>query len=158
VIRFSANPFRSKSLSAVLVASLALGTVATLGSARAETKSNDPTIIARQELMDKIKNASGVLGGMAGGKIDFDQTKAAEAAAALAAAAASIPAHFETEVQDKATEGKPEIWLNFADFTSKADALYAAAQSVDSSSAEGLKTSMGPIGGACKACHSAYRM
>jgi cytochrome c556 len=95
---------------------------------------------------------------MAGGKIPFDATAAAAAKAALAAAAAEIPAKFEPQATDPVTEAKAEIWTNWDDFVAKSEALLKAAEAVDTTSAETIGAGMGAIGGACKDCHTTYRM
>ncbi len=58
-------------------------------------EATDPTVRARQELMDGISVSAKLLGDMAGGKTAFDAAAAATAREALVAAAARIPAAFE---------------------------------------------------------------
>lgn len=118
----------------------------------------NPVVKTRMDTMGVIRANTGVLGDMASGKAAFDADKATEAAAALAAAAATIPQVFEPNETDPVSEAKPEIWANFGDFTGKADALYKAAQAVDASSLDTLKAGMGGVGGACKDCHTTYRI
>ncbi|MFT4151057.1 MAG: cytochrome c [Paracoccaceae bacterium] len=118
----------------------------------------DPTVLARQQVMKHVGGGMKALGDMAGGKTAFDAAKAAEAKAALVAAAAEIPAKFKPQASDPASEAKPDIWTNWDDFLAKASALETAAKAVDTGSADTLKAGMGAVGGACKACHSAYRM
>ena len=65
---------------------------------------------------------------------------------------------FEKAGVDPASESKPEIWTNWDDFVKKANDLNAAATALDASTLEGVQAGMGAIGGACKACHTAYRM
>lgn len=117
----------------------------------------DPTAKARQELMDTIGMNVKVLGDMAGGKAAFDAAAAAAAKDALIAASAEIPAKFETEASDPKSNAKPAIWTNWADFTTKAQALNTAATALDTASLETVQAGMGAVGGACKDCHTAYK-
>ncbi|MDP5344932.1 MAG: cytochrome c [Paracoccaceae bacterium] len=118
----------------------------------------NPAAIARMQLMKTIGANTKVLGGMAGGKIGFDAAAAAAAKAAIVAAAGEIDAKFAPKETDPASEAKPEIWTNWADFSAKGMALKTAAESLDPASLDGIKAGMGAIGGSCKACHSVYRM
>ena len=118
----------------------------------------NPAVKARMELMGKVKDATGVLGGMAKGEMDFDETKASAARAALIEHAAAIPAAFEANETDPKSTAKAEIWLNWADFTEKAGALGAAAEAMDTSAQEWLGAGMGGLGGSCAGCHKVYRV
>jgi cytochrome c556 len=128
------------------------------GVAIAKEGVKDPQVKARQELMSVVAGNTKTLGEMAGGKIPFDATAAAAAKAALAAAAAEIPAKFEPQATDPVTEAKAEIWTNWDDFVAKSEALLKAAEAVDTTSVETIGAGMGAIGGACKDCHTTYRM
>jgi cytochrome c556 len=121
-------------------------------------KATEPAAMARQDLMDTIGKNVKILGEMAGGKAAFDATAAADAKAALAAAAAEIPVKFEPQTTDPESKVKPEIWADWDNFISKANGLGAAATAMDTTTVEGVQAGMGAIGGACKDCHSAYRM
>jgi cytochrome c556 len=143
-----------KSVTKLLIGAFAL--VATV--VFAETESTDPTVIARQELMKTIGMNTKVLGDMAGGKAPFDAAAAEAAKVALVAASADIAAKFEANVTDAGAEAKPDVWTNWEDFTAKGMALNAAATALDASSVETIGAGMGAVGGACGACHKAYRM
>ena len=136
-------------------AAFALALVATVAIAAEAT---DPTVKARQELMDVIGMNTKVLGEMAGGKIAFDAAAAGAAEAALVAASADIAAKFEPQATDPKSEAKPEIWTNWADYQAKATALNTAATALDATTVEGVQAGMAGVGGSCKACHSAYRL
>lgn len=142
-------------LSRALCAALVLAAGAAIAQ---EKEPQNPAVKARVEVMHAVRANTGILGDMASGKAAFDAAKAEAAKAALAAAAADIAPKFEAQETDPASEAKPEIWANFADFTAKAKSLEEAATMVDASSAETLKAGMGAIAGTCKACHSIYRM
>lgn len=139
---------------AVLLTGFALAATALYAAER-----TDPNAIAREELMETVGKNTKVLGDMAGGKAEFDAAAAEAAKAALVEAAAKIPATFETQgAADPASEAKPEIWANWDDFVKKAGALETAATALDASSLEAVQAGMGAVGGACKDCHTSYRM
>lgn len=134
------------------------GLIMAAGVAYAEVEPTDPVVIARQDLMKTIGKNVKTLGDMAGGKADFDATGAEAAKAAIIAASAEIGAKFEPQSTDPGTEAKPEVWTNWEDFLKKAGVLNAAATSLDATSLDGIKAGMGGVGGACKDCHTTYRM
>lgn len=128
------------------------------GMAHAEGEAADPTVKARIALMKTMGGSAKMLGEMASGKAPFDAAMAAEAKAALVAASADIAAKFETPATDPASEALPAIWTSWDDFVAKAGALNTAASAIDTTSADTVKAGMAAVGGACKACHTAYRM
>lgn len=141
----------------VVTKTLVAGLLLVAGVAVA-AEATDPTVKARQELMDTIGANTKVLGDMAGGKTAFDAAAAEAAKAALVAAAADIPAKFEPQATDPKTTAKAEIWTNWDDYLAKAKALGDAAAALDAASVEGVQAGMGAIGGTCKDCHSTYRI
>ncbi|NGQ90187.1 cytochrome c [Rhodobacter sp. HX-7-19] len=136
---------------------LALGLALVAGVAMA-AEATDPTVKARQELMDVIGMNTGILGKMAGGETPFDAAAAEGAKAAIAGAAAEIAAKFEPQAADPKSTAKEDIWANWDDFVKKGDALKAAAEAMDATTLEGVQAGMGAIGGSCKDCHSTYRI
>jgi cytochrome c556 len=142
-----------------LIKAFALGAILAAGGAYAQEDPTDPNAIARSDLMKMVGMNTGILGNMAGGKEPFDAAKAEGAKAALIDAAAKIEATFMDQgAADPASEAKPEIWANWDDFLAKAKALGDAAGAVDVASAETIGAGMGAIGGACKDCHTSYRI
>jgi cytochrome c556 len=135
---------------------LAIGLLSVAGVAIAADAS-DPTVKAWQTLMDGQGASAKILGDMAGGKTEFDAAKAAEAAASLAASSAMIPDVFRTQASDPKSKASPKIWADYSGFEAKAADLMKAAQSMDTSTVEGVGAGMGAIGGACGACHKAYQ-
>ena len=117
----------------------------------------DPTVKARQDLMDSNGGAMKALGGMAKGEIAFDAAAAAAAQATLVANAADIAAKFKDQATDPASRAKPEIWTNWDDFAAKAGDLGKAAAALDTASLDTLKAGLGAVGGACGACHQLYK-
>lgn len=138
---------------------VAIGAMLAASVAFAEGDASDPAAKAREDVMKAIGGAIGTLGGMAKGEIAYDAAAAEAAKAAMIAAAGGVAAAFETQGGEDATsEAKPEIWTSWDDFVKKADALTAAATAADVSSAETIGASLGAIGGACKDCHTSYRV
>lgn len=127
-------------------------------AAFAETEPTDPIVIGHQDLMKSIAGASKTLGGMASGSTAYDAAAAEAAKTLLIGDAADIAVKFKEPGNDPASGAKPEIWTNWNDFMAKANALSVAATALDVASAEGIKAGMGAVGGACKDCHSTYRL
>ena len=138
---------------------IAVATILAASSAYAEEEPTDPKAIAREELMKIVGKNTGVLGDMAGGKSAFDAAAAGAAKTALVEASAKIAETFkEPGAADPASSAKPEIWTNWEEFLKKADALNAAATAMDLASAETIGAGMGGLGGACKDCHTTFRV
>ena len=79
----------------------------------------------------------------------------------ISSSAVRMPALFEGQGPSDQSRAKAEIWLNFDDFTAKANALKIAADSVAADAADGKlgsdpTTIVGKIGATCGACHKAY--
>ncbi len=108
--------------------------------------------------MKSFGGAAKALGGMASGEVAYDATAAEAAKANLVAGSADVHVKFEKAGNDPASGAKPEIWTNWDDFVGKANALNTAATALDVASAEGIKAGMGAIGGACKDCHTTFRV
>lgn len=142
-----------------MIKAFAIAAVLVAGAAYAEEDPTDPSAIARGDLMKMVGKNTGILGDMAGGKAAYDAAAAEAAKAALIEAAGKIEATFmEQGAADPASEAKPEIWTNWDDFLVKAKALGDAAGAIDVASAETIGAGMGTIGGACKDCHTTYRV
>ncbi|NBZ86688.1 c-type cytochrome [Stagnihabitans tardus] len=135
---------------------MVLGAVLAGGIAFAEG-ANDPDVKARQELMGTFGGAMKALGDMAGGKVAYDAAAAEAAKKALVDGSAGIEAAFKNNATDPAGKAKPEVWTAWDDFVAKAGDLNTAAGALDVTSAESIGAGMGGIGGACKACHTAYK-
>ena len=138
---------------------LIIGATLSAGAAFAEEERTDPNAIAREELMETIGKNVGIIGDMAGGKTAFDAAAAEGAKAALVEATGKIEATFKDQgAADPASEAKPEIWANWEDFLKKDKAASDAANALDVASVETIKAGMGALGGACKDCHTTYRI
>ena len=135
----------------------------TFGSAVAQQGGN-PAVNARKAVMQLYAFNLTTLGGMAQGKIDYDAAAASGAASNLAALTqmnqmAMWPGGSDNS-NDPNTRALPALWENFPDVGAKAGALAEAAAAMESAAGEGLdalRGAMGPLGGACAACHESYR-
>lgn len=138
---------------------LAVGAILIAGAAFAEGDRTDPNAKARSDLMRTIGKNTGILGDMAGGKAAYDAAAAEAAKAAIIEASATIETAFKEQgAADPASEAKPEIWTNWDEFLKDAGALNAAATALDVASAETIGAGMGALGGACKDCHTEFRV
>ncbi|WP_162798533.1 c-type cytochrome [Sulfitobacter sp. SK012] len=141
-----------------------LAIVSTTAVADGHDKAAAAAVGARSAQMGLVAYHTGILGGMAGGKVPYD-AEVAKAAATNLHAAASLArvTMWVAGTEQGAVPGsraKAEIWSDAAGFEEKfamlekasADMIDAAGTDLDS-----LKAGMGAVGGTCKACHEAYR-
>ena len=139
----------------------ALTLVLTLGiatAALAHSGVKNAAVKARMNLMVEIKEATGVIGGMAQGKMAFDATKAAAAQQALLAASQKVVAAFEAEETDPKSEAAARIWTDWDGFVTEANALEAAAGALQTASLDDLRAGLRDIGKSCGGCHMTYRI
>jgi len=143
-----------------LVKALLISAVLFTGAAQAQDlEPTDPNAIAREAVMKVIGKNIGILGDMAGGKTAYDAAAAEAAKAGMIEAAGKIEASFmDPGAPDPASTAKPEIWANWDDFLVKAKALSDAAGALDVASVDTIGAGMGALGGACKDCHTTYRI
>lgn len=137
---------------------LIAGLILVAGAAIAKEGVKDPTVKARMDLMSTIGMNTKTLNEMVAGKVAFDAAAAQAAKDGIIAASTEITAKFEPEATDPVSEARPELWMMLDDFAVKANALNAAATALDTSSLDSVKAGMAGLGGACKDCHSTYRM
>lgn len=136
-----------------------VGAILAAGAAFAEGDRTDPNAKARSDLMRTIGKNTGILGDMAGGKAAYDAAAAEGAKAAIIEAAGQIETAFKDQgAADAASEAKPEIWAAWDEFLADAKKLGEAASAMDVASAESIGAGMGALGGACKDCHSEFRV
>ena len=143
-----------KSAKAVILAAI----IATTGVAFA-TEGSVGMVKVRQDIMGFNGGAMKALGDMVkSGTID--EAVAQTALRTLQINAQNIPIVFETNDLTPPTKAKPEIWTDFEGFKTKADGLEAAATAALAGAMDAgtLGAAMGALGGACQACHEAYRL
>jgi cytochrome c556 len=120
---------------------------------------------ARQAHMDLYAFNLGTLGGMAQGGMPYDAATAQAAADNIVALTTiNQMAYWLPGTEAGAVEGsraKAEIWANIEDMMAKGAALDTAAAAMQAAAGvdlAALQAAMGPLGGACGACHQSYRV
>ncbi|WP_426035130.1 c-type cytochrome [Cypionkella sp. TWP1-2-1b2] len=118
----------------------------------------------RHGLMLQMASDLGTLGGMAKGEVAYDKTSATKAAANVAAIASVISmAQFPIGSENGKSADSyalADIWAKQDDFLAKITDLNNAAammQTAAATDSAAIKASMAQLGGACSACHKAYR-
>lgn len=139
----------------------------TVGAVLADSHANNPFaagIKARQAHMQLYAFNLGILGAMAKGETEYD-ADAATLAASNIVHIASIhqPQAWAPGSDNSAVEGTralPALWQNFSDAGEKSKELFAAAEAMRAVAGDGPEAvgdAMRRLGGACGACHKAYR-
>ena len=148
----------------VTVFALAGGlTAAVLGSAIAQ-ESENAAIKARTSVMQLYAFNLGALGAMAKGEVEYDAEAASKAANNLVTLtqvdqSAMWPPGSDN-ASDPTSRALPAIWENYPDVSAKGKAMSDAALAMQSAAGQdldALRAAMGGLGGACSACHKAYR-
>lgn len=118
----------------------------------------------RHGLMLQMASDLGTLGGMAKGDVAYDKASATKAAANVAAVASVISmAQFPAGSENGKSADSfalADIWAKQDDFLAKITDLNNAAAAMQTAAAtdgDAIKASMAQLGGACSACHKAYR-
>ena len=130
-------------------------------SASAQFAKPEDAIKYRKSALFVMQQNFGRVAAMASGKVPFDAKSAADSAA-TAEFAAKLPWAAFGEGTDKGdTRAKPEIWKERAKFQEYADKMQAEmsklAVAAKAGNLDGVKAAVAATGGACKACHDAYR-
>jgi len=131
--------------------------------AGSHTTPEGQAVAARHAHMDLYQFNLGILGNMAKGAVDFDEAVAMGAAKDLAALAnmsqASywIPGTSSTDIEG--SRALPAAFTDMEDAIAKSMALAEAANAMAEAAGtlDGVKANLGKVGGACGACHKAYR-
>lgn len=141
---------------AIVIAGLATASIAQDGPTREQK--------ARQGLMGVLGMNLGVLGAMAKGEMPYDAAKAEAAAASIVGVAMVDQSMLWPEGSDNAssmtTRALPAIWEKPDEFSKDWTDLGVAADNMQiaaSESAQAIGAAMGEMGGACSACHKAFR-
>jgi cytochrome c556 len=148
----------------IAAAGAVAGAVLASGAIAEEEDPFADAVEMRHGLMLQMATDLGKVGAMAKDEAPYDAAVAGKAAANIAAVASTLsmdqfPAGSEYQ---KATDSfaLPAIWTAQDDFLQKIADLNAAAaefQTAAATDVDALKAGMGKIGGACAACHKAYR-
>ncbi len=145
-----------------LIVGIALAMLGVTASQSADLPTGQALVGARIAQLKKAGGAMQFFGQYDGS----DQTAAAAAAKILDDVAADLVSWFPEGSGPggpgiEKTRALPAIWANFADFEAKAkamdDAVGLMTVAAASNDVAAIKTAMGEVGKACKACHEAYR-
>lgn len=127
-------------------------------AALAHSGVKNEAVKARMMLMGQIKDATGVIGGMAQGKVAFDAEQAAAARDALLAASQKVPDAFKANETDPKSESAETIWTDWDGFLAEATAMQNATAALQTASLDDLRAGIGAIGKSCGGCHKTYRI
>jgi cytochrome c556 len=145
----------------IVASATALASLVSLPAAAQFQKPED-AIKYRQSAFTVMANHLGRVGAMAQGRVPFD-AKAAADNAAIVVTMSKLPFAAFVEGSDKGapTRAKPEIWKDSAKVKDLAEKMQAEAVKFEAAAKSGnldaIKAAIGPLGGACKACHDDYR-
>lgn len=129
------------------------------GAALAHTNVANPAVKARMGAMMEISDDVKTLVRMSRGEIAFDGTEATAAFARIVSNAEAVPDLFEASETDPASEAAPDIWENWDDFVSRAEALKVAAEAgAGVPDAAALGSAMQEVAGTCRDCHDRYKL
>lgn len=140
----------------------AIGFAAFTLPATAQFAKSEDAIKYRQGALFVMQQNFARLAGMAQGKIPFDAKVAADSAA-NAEFVSRLPWVAFGEGTDKGgnTKAKAEIWKEKARFMEYADKMQGEMGKLSAAAKTGnldaIKSAVGPVGGACKTCHDAFR-
>lgn len=149
------------------LAAAGLMSLLTVGVVVANSQENNPfaaAVKARQAQMQIQAFNLGILGAMAKGEAEYNAEAAVLAANNIVLAAsihqpqAWAPGSDNTAVPG--TRALPALWQNFPDAAEKSAELRAAAEAMKAVAGNGREAvggAMARLGGACSACHMAYR-
>ncbi|MGI9431791.1 MAG: c-type cytochrome [Myxococcota bacterium] len=139
----------------------ALLTLSLAGFAGAEGHGEDDPIVGyRQMVMSAIGANMGAIGDIMKNRLSLPGA-VANHAEQMADAAALIGPAFKKEVHAGATDAKPEIWANWAEFEAAVAKFEEAARGLAAASAAGDPKAIGPamktLGQSCGGCHDDFR-
>ncbi|MGR3321055.1 MAG: c-type cytochrome [Pseudooceanicola sp.] len=148
-------------------AAAALSVIGVTGAAIGASHA-DPAVLgaikARQSVMQLYAFNLGKLGAMAKGEMDYDADIAKGAAENLAALASLDQSQMWPSGSDNSTleetRALPALWEDMQGVMKTAGDLATATSALAETAGDGLdavRAGLGPVGGACGACHKAYR-
>ncbi|WP_099865149.1 c-type cytochrome [Pararhizobium haloflavum] len=116
----------------------------------------------RQQLMEEVGDATGVMGNMLRGRTEYDPQAVIEALGVIEANAAVFPDYFpEGSETGFETEALPAIWENKAEFEERSDELSSAAAELAGAVPEDMDA-FAPMfqefSRNCSGCHDDFRM
>ncbi len=154
---------RKTLMTGLALCALSVGQLA-LADNHISDKQIETAVKARKAHMQLYAFHLGTLGAMAKDEAPYDAEAAQSAADAIATLAGLPQSGYWLPGSDNGsienTRALPAIWAEGSDVGKKAQEFSAAVmamQTAAGSGVDGLKAAMGPLGGACSACHKEYR-
>jgi cytochrome c556 len=121
---------------------------------------NGAEVKYRQQVMVAIGGHAAAIATIIKSKMPLTDAVAIHAEA-VAASAAAVPASFQAEIADGATDAKPEIWASMEDFLALNDKMREAslqlAEVAKGGDPKATRQALGAFSKSCGACHKAYR-
>lgn len=144
---------------------LALAATLACSGGAALAADKDPSVTARQSLMQLYAHYLGQLGAMAKGQVPYDAEKASNAANSLSALmGVSQQAMWTPGTDNEAMPGQTaalkDLWTTFPAVLDKSKAASEAAANMAAVAGNGLEAlqgAIGPVGAGCGGCHKPYR-
>ncbi|ASY68085.1 c-type cytochrome [Sinorhizobium fredii] len=127
----------------------------------AVTAADEPQAV-RQQLMKKVGQAAGALGGIAKGEKPYDAEIVKASLTTIRETVKVFPSHFPAGSETGSeTEASPKIWQNMDDFKAKAAKLGGDAEKILAelpADQAGVGAALGVLGKDCASCHESYRL
>ncbi len=144
----------------MLAAAVAAGLAAAVPALAQFAKVED-AIKYRQSVMFMQGTHLGRLGAMANGRVPYDAKVAADNAdILLMITKLPFPAFVDGSEKGNNTRAKPEIWKEKDKFNARANKMQEEVVKLNAAAKSGsvdqLKSAVGAVGQACKACHDDY--
>ncbi len=146
-----------------LATGAALAAVTATGSFAESHSQENPAVKARKAHMGLFGFNLGPLGNMAKGEMDFDAETAQAAADNLVALSGINMMRYwppgTSNADIEGTRALPAIWEPGSEAQKHMQDLQQAAMTLaeNAGSLDGVRANIGAVGGACGACHKAYR-
>ena len=117
----------------------------------------DRGVLNRMSTMTTAKTAIDTLTNMMAGRFRFNRPQARAARRDLISATRSIPSVFRKPHTDRLSRARPDIWVQWDDFKTRAKTARKAAQNLRVGRLETLRSTLPGLIHACLDCHRTYR-
>jgi cytochrome c556 len=136
---------------------LAFVTSTTMAQNPGENGVTNRAVAQRMAMMNSATTALETLVNMMGGRIRFDRVQARAARRVLINTARAMPSAFKKPQTDPLSGARPDIWTNWDDFETRADAAKRVARRLNTDRLETLRTTLPDVLNSCLSCHQTYR-
>lgn len=114
-------------------------------------------VAQRMAMMNSATTAIETLVNMMGGRIRFDRIQARAARRVLINTARAMPSAFKKPQTDVLSRARADIWANWDDFETRADAAKRVARRLNADRLETLRSTLPDVLNSCLGCHRIYR-